>query len=88
MEEQERIRLRREEWLIQQKLERKHKERKLKMIEEYERKRAESIEIDGKQKSLRQSKSISPQRRGTSSPDYEHSKEYIIDRNLELQIKC
>lgn len=76
LEEQERIRLKKKEWVIQQKLERKHEERKLKMIKEYERKRAESIGIDGKQKSLRQSKSVSPQRRGTSFPDYEHSKDH------------
>ncbi|KAL6263002.1 hypothetical protein P5V15_005797 [Pogonomyrmex californicus] len=45
-EKQERLRLKRKEWFIQQELERKHQERKLKMIEEYEKKRAETIKID------------------------------------------
>jgi len=37
-QEQERLRLRRREWHIERELERKHEERKLKKIEEYERK--------------------------------------------------
>lgn len=80
---------RREKWLIEQECRIKHEKRKLKMIEEYERKRAKAMKID-KQESLQRSKSNSPQRRETSSSDYEYFKEYIIYRNfqIKLQIKC
>lgn len=86
-QEEERLRLKRKEWYARQKYERKHEERKLKMIEEYERNRAGTSK---KQKLpyKRRSKSSSPQRKETSPPDYKHFKEYIIYKNLELLIKC
>lgn len=76
-QKQERLRLKRKEWRAQQEYEKKHEERKLKLIEEYERKRAQELK---KQKFLyeRQSKSSSPQRRKISSSNYEHSKKYNI----------
>ncbi|CAL1674047.1 unnamed protein product [Lasius platythorax] len=69
MDKEGRLKLIREEWYIQQELERKHEARKLEMIEDYERRRAQELKIDHKQKSLRRSKSNSPQRRTT---DYKY----------------
>lgn len=83
-QEQERLRQKKKEWRVRQERERKHEERKLKMIEEYEKKRTEEIK-----RQKWQSKNSSLQGRETSPPDNKgNSKEYIIYRNFELQIKC
>lgn len=86
-QEEERLRLKRKEWHAQKEFERKHEERKLKMIEEYERKRAAASK-EQKSPYKRRSKSSSPQRREMNPPDNEHSKEYIRYKNFELLIKC
>lgn len=76
LEEQERLRLKRKEWRIQQKKLIKHEILKSRKIEEFERKRKlELMKNSDKQESLQQSKSSNPQRRETSSPDYKHSNE-------------
>jgi len=91
-EERERLSQRRREWRVEQELERMHEERKLKKIEEFERKRAKEIEKQyGKSKSLQSS---SLQRRETFPNNKGNSEEYIIYRNflncklnVNLQIK-
>lgn len=86
LEDQEKLKRlkKREKWINEQQYLIKHEKRKLQMIEEYEKKRAKAMKIDYKRTSLRRSKSNSPQRRETSSSDYEHFKEYIIYRNFQL----
>ncbi|XP_011871761.1 PREDICTED: pre-mRNA-splicing factor CWC25-like isoform X2 [Vollenhovia emeryi] len=73
-QKQERLRQTRKKWRIEQEYEKEHEKRKLKMIEKYERNRAEAIKTN-KKHSLhqRRSKSNSPQRRDARYP--EHSKE-------------
>ena len=76
-EQLERLKLKREKWYRDQKRLIEYEKLRSRKINEYEekRKQAELMKNSDKQESLQQSKSNNPQRRKTSSPNYEHSKE-------------
>ncbi|KAM0724624.1 hypothetical protein ACS0PU_009705 [Formica fusca] len=71
-DKQERLWQVRQQWYIAQEKERQHEARKSKMIEEYERNRAQALKIHQKHRVLQPSKSNSPQRRTT---DYKYPEE-------------
>ncbi|XP_029662704.1 DNA ligase 1-like isoform X4 [Formica exsecta] len=71
-DKQERLWQVRQQWYIAQEMERQHEARKSKMIEEYERNRAQALKIHQKQRVLQRSKSNNPQRRTT---DYKYPEE-------------
>ncbi|KYM87324.1 hypothetical protein ALC53_03510 [Atta colombica] len=77
-EQLERLRLKREKWHRDQERLIEYEKLRSRKINEYEekRKQAELMKNSDKQESLQQSKSDNPQRRKTSSPNYEHSKEW------------
>ncbi|XP_012063196.1 PREDICTED: uncharacterized protein DDB_G0283697-like [Atta cephalotes] len=77
-EQLERLRLKREKWHRDQERLIEYEKLRSRKINEYEekRKQAELMKNSDKQESLQQSKSNNPQRRKTSSPNYEHSKEW------------
>ncbi|EGI65072.1 hypothetical protein G5I_06533 [Acromyrmex echinatior] len=101
LEQLKSLRLKREKWQRDQERLIKYEKLRLRKINEYEerRKQAALMKNSDKQESLQQSKSNNPQRRGTSSPNYEHSKEWKTSvifnpenitnmKNLKITIKA